>query len=134
MTSPRRIAGVLIAAAIVLVTIILITRGGDDDDEGEGEFAHIEALPSSACEEVEYGGEGEPNALIASDLPMQGDSAERSAQMVEAIRLELENQSWQAGQTRIAYQVCDDSIAETGEWDADTLPRQRRTTTPTTPT
>ena len=61
---------------------------------------------------------------------MQGDSAERSAQMVAAIRLELENQGWQAGQTRIAFQVCDDSIAETGEWDD----RGAATTPPTTPT
>ena len=118
MPRTRVIAGILVAVAVVVAVILLVTLGGDDDDEGEGQFAHIEALPSSACEEVEYGGEGEPNALIVSDLPMQGDSAERSAQMVEAIRLELENQNWQAGQTRIAYQVCDDSIAETGEWDA----------------
>jgi branched-chain amino acid transport system substrate-binding protein len=115
----RQIAGVLIAVAVVLVAIILITRGGGDDDEGEGQFAHLEALPSSACEPIEYGGEGEPNALIASDLPMQGDSAERSEQMVAAIRQVLDNQGWQAGETRIALQVCDDSIAVTGEWDAD---------------
>jgi branched-chain amino acid transport system substrate-binding protein len=118
VTRPRLIAGILIAAAVALVVILLI-RGGDDDEDGTSEFAHIEALPSSACEEVEYGGEGDPEALIVSDLPMQGDSAERSEQMVEAIRLVLDNQGWQAGQTRIALQVCDDSIAETGEWDAD---------------
>jgi branched-chain amino acid transport system substrate-binding protein len=114
----RQIAGVLSAAAVVLVAIILITRGGDNDD-GAGEFAQIETLPASACEPIEYGGEGEPNALIASDLPMQGDSAERSAQMVAAIRQVLDNQDWQAGETRIALQICDDSIAETGEWDED---------------
>ncbi len=119
MSRPRVIAGILIAAAAALVVILLITGGDDDDDDGAAnEFAQIEALPASSCEDVEFGGEGEPNALIVSDLPMQGDSAERSAQMVAAIRLELENQGWQAGETRIAYQVCDDSIAETGEWDA----------------
>jgi len=116
---PRLIAGILVAVAAVVAVIFLVTRGGDDDDDGTGEFAHIEALPLSACEEVEYGGEGEPNALIASDLPMQGDSAERSSQMVAAIRQVLDNQGWQAGSTRIALQVCDDSVASTGEWDAD---------------
>jgi branched-chain amino acid transport system substrate-binding protein len=118
VTPPRRIAGVLIAVAIVLVALLII-RGDGGDDDGEGEFAHVEALPSSACEAVEYGGEGEPNALIASDLPMQGDSAVRSEQQVAAIRLVLENQGWQAGQTRIAFQACDDSVASTGEWDPD---------------
>jgi branched-chain amino acid transport system substrate-binding protein len=114
----RVIAGILVAVAVVVAVIFLVARDGDDDDDGDEEFAHIEALPASFCAEVEFGGAGEPNALIVSDLPMQGDSAERSAQMVEAIRQELENQNWQAGETRIAYQVCDDSIAETGEWDA----------------
>ncbi len=118
MEPPNRLtAGVLAAAAIVLVGLLIVR--GSDDDNGEGEFPHVEALPSSACDEVEYGGEGEPNALIASDLPMQGDSAGRSEQMVAAIRQVLENQGWQAGQTRIAFQACDDSIPDTGEWDAD---------------
>ena len=118
MEPPNRLtAGVLAAAAIVLVGLLIIR--GSDDDNGEGEFPHVEALPSSACDEVEYGGEGEPNALIASDLPMQGDSAGRSEQMVAAIRQVLDNQGWQAGQTRIAFQACDDSIPDTGEWDAD---------------
>jgi branched-chain amino acid transport system substrate-binding protein len=116
---PRLIAGILVAAAVALVVILLIARGGDDDEDGTNEFAHVEALPASACEEVEYEGEGEPNALIASDLPMQGDSAERSNQMVAAIRQVLDNQGWQAGSTRIAFQACDDSVASTGEWDPD---------------
>ena len=33
---------------------------------------------------------GKAKALIVSDLPMRGDSAERSAQQVEAIRLALD--------------------------------------------
>ena len=74
-------------------------------------------LPDSSCAELEYGGEGEPDALIASDLPMQGDSAERSEQMVEAIRIVLEDAEWKAGDTNVAFQACDDSIASTGEWD-----------------
>ena len=74
-------------------------------------------LPDSSCAELEYGGEGDPDVLIASDLPMQGDSAERSEQMVEAIRLVLEDAEWKAGDTNVAFQACDDSIASTGEWD-----------------
>jgi branched-chain amino acid transport system substrate-binding protein len=117
VSGPRLIAGVLIAAVVLATTVTAC--GDDDDDNGSSEFAEIEALPSSACDEVEYGGEEEPNALIASDLPMQGDSAERSEQMVAAIRQVLDNQGWIAGQTRIAFQACDDSIAETGEWDEE---------------
>jgi branched-chain amino acid transport system substrate-binding protein len=37
--------------------------------------------------------------------------------MVKAIELELEQSDWQAGERRVAFQACDDSVAETGEWD-----------------
>jgi branched-chain amino acid transport system substrate-binding protein len=93
---------------------------GDGDDGGEAttkEFAQIEALSAASCGEVEYGGEGEPTALIASDLPLQGDSEERSAQMNEATRLALEQREWRAGSSRVAFQACDDALAETDEWD-----------------
>ena len=48
---------------------------------------------------------------------MQGDSAERSEQMVQAIRLVLDQAEWKAGDTNVAFQACDDSDAATGEWD-----------------
>jgi branched-chain amino acid transport system substrate-binding protein len=70
-----------------------------------------------ACGPVEYGGEGRPDAVIASDLPMQGAARTRSDQMVEAIRLELERRDWRAGSLRIGFKPCDDSLAKTGEWD-----------------
>jgi hypothetical protein len=83
---------------------------GDDDDQAQVEG--VRALPSATCEPLEFGGDGEPDVLIASDLPMQGASSERSAQMVETIRLVLEENEWQAGGTRVAYQPCDDSVAK----------------------
>ena len=82
----------------------------------------------STCGNVEYGGDGTPEALIVSDLPMQGDSAERSRQQVDAIRLVLDQRGWKAGQVAVAFQACDDSIAKTGLWDAATC---RANATPT---
>ena len=93
------------------LALALAACGGGDGEEG------VQALPESSCGELEYEGEGEADVLIASDLPMQGDSAERSEQMVEAIRLVLEQAEWKAGDTNVAFQACDDSDAATGEWD-----------------
>ena len=93
------------------LALALAACGGGDDEES------VEALPESFCGELEYEGEGEADVLIASDLPMQGDSAERSEQMVEAIRLVLDQAEWRAGDTNVAFQACDDSDAATGEWD-----------------
>lgn len=105
---------------ICLIAALALALGvaacGDDDDGTDA--AGVEALSEDFCGELEYDGEGDSAALIVSDLPMQGDSAERSAQMVEAIRLVLEREKWKAGDTNVAFQACDDSLEETGEWDA----------------
>ena len=73
--------------------------------------------PQASCGPVEYGGEGRPQAVLASDLPMQGPSRVRSEQMVEAIRLELNRRGWRAGSVRVGFKPCDDSLEKTGEWE-----------------
>jgi len=78
------------------------------------------AVRAPACGKIEFGGKGRPQAVIASDLPMQGDSAQRSAQQVDAIKLVLQQQNWQAGGVSVGLQACDDSIKSTGLWDAKT--------------
>src|SRR5262249_31770400 len=55
------------------------------------------------------------------DLPLQGDSAERSKQQNQAIVQEIAKRGWQAGKNiQVAFQACDDSIASTGDWDEAT--------------
>ncbi len=86
--------------------------------EGRGNAAPtaVAAVASSTCGPLQYGGSGSPNALIVSDLPLQGDSRERSLQMNDAIVLVLEAANWQAGGRQVAFQACDDSSAKTGLW------------------
>jgi branched-chain amino acid transport system substrate-binding protein len=105
--------GRLSATATAIVGALLLGACGEEAKKGSG----IDPLPRATCGPVEYGGEGNPRALIASDLPMQGAARGRSEQMVEAIRLELERRDWRAGSLRVAFQPCDDSLARTGEWD-----------------
>jgi branched-chain amino acid transport system substrate-binding protein len=97
---------------MILAVVIAVGCGGDDDDDAPEAVA-------AQCGAVEYEGEGEPDAVIASDLPMQGDARQRSEQMVEAIRVVLERNDWRAGNVTVGLQVCDDSIAETGLWDVE---------------
>jgi branched-chain amino acid transport system substrate-binding protein len=73
-------------------------------------------VDSSSCGPVQYGGKGAAEALIVSDLPLQGDSHRRSTQMNDAIRLVLEGAGWKAGGRSVAFQACDDSEADTGLW------------------
>jgi len=78
--------------------------------------AGIAPVDSPACGAVQYGGSGAAQALIVSDLPLQGDSRRRSLQMNDAIQLVLEKASWRAGSRNVAFQACDDSEADTGLW------------------
>ncbi len=104
---------VVLALALVATALFTASCGGD----GSSGLSGIDEISSDACDDAVYEGDGDPQALIVSDLPMQGDSAERSSQQVEAIRLALENNNWKAGSINVAFQACDDTIAETGLWD-----------------
>ncbi len=78
------------------------------------------------CDDVQYAGSGQPSKLIVSDLPLQGDSAERSKQQNAAIVQFLARKGWQAGNTNVAFQACDDSLASTGDWDESTCKSNAR--------
>jgi branched-chain amino acid transport system substrate-binding protein len=110
-------------AALATPLAVLALAGCGEEDGGSAARSSaaesVRAVGAAGCGPVEYDGDGEPNALIASDLPMQGDSKARSEQMVEAIRIALERQDWRAGDVRVAFQACDDSVARTGLWDAE---------------
>jgi branched-chain amino acid transport system substrate-binding protein len=112
---------VLLAGAMALVAA---GCGGDDNggagDTGETEAAGlppIQALPSSACTDIEYEGEGEPQVLIASDMVLQGSSRTQTLQIVEAIRQILDSTGWKAGSVNVGFQSCDDATAQAGKWD-----------------
>ncbi|HEY6636472.1 MAG TPA: branched-chain amino acid ABC transporter substrate-binding protein [Solirubrobacterales bacterium] len=99
------------AAAVVLAALAISACGGGS------KIGAIRAVDAD-CGDVQYAGSGEASKLIVSDLPLKGDSAERSRQMNYAIIQELARKGWQAGQkTQVAFQACDDSIGSTGEWD-----------------
>jgi branched-chain amino acid transport system substrate-binding protein len=88
--------------------------GGDDGGGGGG----VSALPSASCGAIRYEGDGDPDFLIASDLPLQGANRALTTQMADAIEFILKQQDWKAGDYKIGYQSCDDSTAQAGSWDS----------------
>ena len=58
--------------------------------------------------------QGEPDSIVASDLPLHGPSGVESAQINEAIRSQLRARRYKVGTHRIGFVACDDSSAETG--------------------
>jgi branched-chain amino acid transport system substrate-binding protein len=107
----------------LLVAVLALAAagcGGDDDDGGDGGGGGggaVEALPSASCGPIRKG-EEEPDALIASDFPLQGANRSLTTEMADAIEYMLEQQDWKAGDTVLGYQSCDDSTAQAGSWDS----------------
>jgi branched-chain amino acid transport system substrate-binding protein len=99
---------------LLVVALALVAAGCGGDDGGEAP----EALPSSSCTAIEYEGEGNPDYILASDFPLQGSSRTQTEQIVAAIRYELGNRDWKAGDHNIGFQSCDDSTAQAGKWDS----------------
>ena len=102
--------------ALLVAAMALVAAGCGGDDGGGG--GDVEALPSSSCTAIEYEGDGDADYLITSDLPLQGASRLQSLQINAAIRQELKNRDWKAGDYNIGFQACDDSTAQAAKWDA----------------
>lgn len=107
---------VLLVLAVGAFALVAAGCGGDDDDGGGG-GGNVTALPASSCGPLQYNGEGDPDYLIASDLPLQGGSRTQTTQMNKAIVYELEQRDWMAGDKKIAFQACDDASAQLAKWD-----------------
>jgi branched-chain amino acid transport system substrate-binding protein len=90
--------------------------GGDSDSGGGGGDAT--ALPAASCGAIRYEGEGTPDVLIASDLPLQGANRSLTTEMAQAVEFVLEQADFKAGGKTIGYQSCDDSTAQAGSWDS----------------
>src|SRR6187431_3131961 len=119
----------LLALLALVVGVLALTAAGcgGDDDDGDGGAADtsasdggggVEALPSSMCSDIEFEGDGEPDVLVASDLPLQGSSRTQTIQMTEAIRKVLADANYKAGDLNVAYQSCDDATAQAAKWDS----------------
>jgi branched-chain amino acid transport system substrate-binding protein len=80
------------------------------------EVAGVHPFPASGCDPVIAGKDG-TDLLVVSDLPLQGANNDTTSQMVDAISYAFRTRRFRAGRFRVAYQSCDDSVAQTGLYD-----------------
>jgi branched-chain amino acid transport system substrate-binding protein len=109
--------GLLVAALLVAIPLALLAAGcgGGGGGGGGGEAT---ALPSASCEPIQYQGSGKPDAIIASDLPLQGSNRALTTEMAQAVSFILGQHDWKAGGKTIGFQSCDNSTAQAGSWDS----------------
>ena len=77
--------------------------GGDDG---------VEPVASRQCAPLLYEGEGEPEVIVVSDLPRRGIGAETTELMVGAIESVLRKREFRAGELRVGYQSCNDTVGD----------------------
>ena len=75
------------------------------------------ALPTAVCRNVDFGGDGSPDLLLVSSLPLQTGGSETIRPMVDAIRLVLRQRGYEAGAFSVGFQSCDSSTAQAGGED-----------------
>ena len=104
----------LFLVGLLIAVVALVAAGCGGSDGGSAP----EALPSSSCTAIEYEGDGNPDYLLVSDLPLQGASRTQTLQINDAIRFELKKSDFKAGDYKIGFQACDDATAQAGKWDS----------------
>ena len=67
---------------------------------------------ASSCADVFYEGDGQPDAIVVSDLPRRGFGQATSTLMVEAIKFVLRERRFKAGDFQIGYQSCNDTVGD----------------------
>jgi len=105
----------LIGLTAVLALLAAGCGGGGDGGNG----GNVQALPASSCSDIYYEGDGDPDYIIASDLPLQGSGRTQTVQMTEAIKFILKQHDFKAGDYKIGYQSCDDATAQQGKWASE---------------
>jgi branched-chain amino acid transport system substrate-binding protein len=108
----------LLAALIGLTAVLALLAAGCGGG-GSSSGGNVQALPASSCSDIYYQGEGKPDFVIASDLPLQGSGRSQTVQMTEAIKFILKQHDFKAGDTKIGYQSCDDATAQEGAWASE---------------
>jgi branched-chain amino acid transport system substrate-binding protein len=111
----RRLSLTALIGITAVLALLAAGCGGGGGDSG----GNVTALPASSCSDIYYEGDGDPDYIIASDLPLQGSGRTQTVQMTEAIKYILKQQDFKAGDYKVGYQSCDDATAQQGKWASE---------------
>ena len=92
--------------AVLVILLSGLAPACAGGDEG------AEPVASRQCAPLLYEGEGEPEVIVVSDLPRRGIGAETTELMVGAIEFVLRKRGFRAGELRVGYQSCNDTVGD----------------------
>jgi branched-chain amino acid transport system substrate-binding protein len=91
---------------VLVAVLAVLSAACARDDDG------VEPVASRQCAPLLYEGDGEPDVIIVSDLPRRGVGRETARLMVGAIEFVLRQREFRAGDLRVGYQACNDTVGE----------------------
>jgi branched-chain amino acid transport system substrate-binding protein len=92
---------------ILLAGLAAACAGGEDG---------VEPVATRSCGALLYEGGGEPDVIVVADNPRRGGFAEGTNEVVDAIEFVLRQRDFRAGDFRVGFQSCDDTVG--GDLDA----------------
>ena len=108
---------------------VWVTLAGANDSPAAATSARageLAGVRGADCRPVVFAGTGHPDALVVSDLPLQGTVRADTLPMSQAVALTLKRHHFRTGRFSVGYQSCDDSTAEAGFSDAQRCRRNPR--------
>ncbi len=110
------------ASALLIALAVVGVACGDDSSDSSGDTAAPAATEAGGTTAPDAGGTTAPAAaggtlIVSSDLPLQGASADASADTNNAMALILEQNGGKAGAFTIELKEYDNSTAAKGGWD-----------------
>jgi branched-chain amino acid transport system substrate-binding protein len=118
----RRDLSLALAVFAACLSVLASACAGGDDG--------VEPVAIAACGPLVYEGEGEPDVIVVSNMPRRGGDAPATTHIVDAIEFTLREREFQAGDFRVGFQSCDDTVA--GRPDAGRCKRNARAYVSTT--
>jgi branched-chain amino acid transport system substrate-binding protein len=91
-------------AALAAVAALTGAACGDDDEQASR--APARAVGLTGCSSITYGGEGRPDYLIGAMATLEGSYTGHGVQVMQALRMVLEERGWRAGDHGVGMQVC----------------------------
>jgi branched-chain amino acid transport system substrate-binding protein len=107
------------AATAVLVAMMAALATACAGDDGG-----VEPVTTTACGSIVYEGEGEPDVVVVSNMSRRGETAAATKHIVDAIEFVLRKREYRAGEFRVGFQSCDDTVE--GRPDAGKCTRNAR--------
>jgi branched-chain amino acid transport system substrate-binding protein len=104
--------------SIPLVLVLVATGCGGDTPDPPAPPRVAQALSTSVCSPMTYGGSGKPNLLVVNVGTLQGALKDHGVQNAQSTKLILGQRGWRAGKHTVGLQVCDEASARTGLPDA----------------